>query len=201
MFYLHGSVFYTDSWDTKIISFEDRKLISPSSRNLMHSLGMPKPNNHINTDGGYKFDQSFITGLNKNIKLTEEPYASIYAKFRIDLYNADKLLIFGYSFNDEHINAIIASSPPNLKKITIIDFINNDINIRNNYHRFLNNVLISVKPFGHGQEVELWNMVGLNESRIEVNKNYIYEEDHPDYWEIGYDLHGTIDYLTRMTNN
>jgi hypothetical protein len=44
-------------------------------------------------------------------------------------------------------------------------------------------------------------MVGLNESRIEVNKNYIYEEDHPDYWEIEYDLNGTIDYLTRMTNN
>lgn len=201
MFYLHGSVYYTDSWDTKIISFEDRKLISPSSRNLMHLMGMPKPNNHINSDGGYKFDQSFITGLNKNIKLTEEPYASIYAKFRIDLYNADNLVIMGYSFNDEHINAIIASSPPKLKKITIVDYINKDNNIRKNYHRILNKVVNSIKPFGHNQEIELWNMIGLDDSRIEINKNHIYEEDHPDYWEIEYDLNGTIDYLERMSKN
>ncbi len=201
MFYLHGSVFYLDSWDTKIISFENRKLISPSSRNLMHALGMPKPRTHINTDGGYKFDQSFITGLNKNIKLTEEPYVSIYAKFRIDLYKADKLIIFGYSFNDEHINAIIASSPPNLKKITIIDFINNDRNTRNNYHQFLNKVLVSIKPFGHNQKIELWNMVGLNESRIEINKNHIYDEEHPNYWETEYDLNGTIEYLKRKIKN
>jgi hypothetical protein len=199
MFYLHGSVYYTDSWDTKIISFEDRKLISPKSRNLMHIMGMPHPNTHINSDGGYKFDQSFITGLNKNIKLTEEPYASIYAKFRIDLYNAESLIIIGYSFNDEHINAIIASSPPKLKKITIIDFIRNDNDIRKNYHKFLNKVVTAIKPFGHNQEIELWNMVGLNESRIEINKNHIYDENHPDYWEIEYDLNGTIDYLKRMT--
>jgi SIR2-like domain len=201
MFYLHGSVFYKDYLDTKIISFEERKLISPKSRNLMHIMGMPEPDTHLNTDGGFKFDQSFITGLNKNVKLTEEPYASIYAKFRIDLYNADKLIVFGYSFNDEHINAILSSNPPNLKKITVIDFISKDSNIRNNYFVFLNKVLSSLKPFGHNQKIELWNMVGLGDSRIEINRNRRYETNHPDYWEIEYDLNGTLEHLNRMTKN
>ena len=99
-----------------------------------------------------------------------------------------------------HINAIISSSPPKLKKITIIDYINYDNNVRINYHNFLNKITSSVKPFGHTRKVELWNMVGLGESRIKINKNHIYEKNHPNYWEIEYDLNGTIEYIRRNIN-
>lgn len=198
LFYLHGSVYYQDYIDTKIIKFENRKPISPKSRNLMNILGMPEPRINANLDGGYRFNQSFITGLNKNIKLTEEPYSSIYTKFRTDLHETEELVIIGYSFNDDHINAILSSTPPKLKKITVVDYFSDSDDIRTKYYNFLNKFISSIKPFGFNQTIELWNMIGLPKNKIEIDEgfeNLINNNAHE------YDFNGVKDFIVRKINS
>ncbi|MDF9800558.1 hypothetical protein OKW21_005821 [Catalinimonas alkaloidigena] len=63
-------------------------------------------------------DPSFITGNNKvELITTDKMYSELYKKFSDTLPKSDKLVIIGYSYNDEHINSVIEGSIKTISQI------------------------------------------------------------------------------------
>jgi hypothetical protein len=66
---------------------------------------------------------NIITGYKKVIKTGLSPFRQFFSVFDMDCYKANKLIIVGYSFGDEHVNDIINKARygnPNLQ-IEIVD--------------------------------------------------------------------------------
>ncbi|MEB2786400.1 SIR2 family protein [Algoriphagus persicinus] len=66
---------------------------------------------------------NIITGYRKVSRTGLSPFRQFFSAFDRDCYNADELIIIGYSFGDEHINDIINKSRYSNKelKIEIVD--------------------------------------------------------------------------------
>lgn len=158
MFFLHGSVYYmpTVYGTVGINHFEERKLIPPLNRFVRKSV-IKEHQTMIDT-GGFNFNRSLITGFNKSIKITSEPYKTIFKKFNFDFAEADELLIIGYSFSDTHVNSILSGQRNLLKKITIVDYLPDDFS-KEKYCDKLNLYTKAIQPFNDLTEVELWNVV------------------------------------------
>jgi hypothetical protein len=70
---------------------------------------------------GFNFNTSSVTtGQQKTDIFNIMPYSAYKRKMELDIAQSDKLVVVGYSFNDEHINEILKTCPS--KEITIIDY-------------------------------------------------------------------------------
>ena len=64
----------------------------------------------------------FITGQNKlEIIQEDKMYNQLYSLFEENLKHADRLVIVGYSFADEHINTVLKSALENISEVIHID--------------------------------------------------------------------------------
>jgi hypothetical protein len=64
----------------------------------------------------------FVTGRNKhNLIQKDKMYSELYKRFEANLPLAEKLIIVGYSFADEHINSIIKNSKDSIPEIININ--------------------------------------------------------------------------------
>ena len=203
IFFLHGSLCYRDSSTTKALDFTQRKPQSPSSRRFQRLMGLKRPVHYIMGDGAFRFDKSFISGFNKSVKLTSEPYAGIFAKFREDLFSSRELLVIGYSYQDDHVNAVFAAQPTNLKKTTRVDYIGegDDPDMKQQYLQKLNQVVTTTRPNGgDGLPVPDWN-TDLPVSRITYGRNTHEEVESPDYDEWEDDYNGTRSFIQRWNKD
>ncbi len=105
LFKMHGSVDWRKDKETGCINIE------PFDSEQNEFL-----DNNIDGSG-------LIFGVNQKFK-SEEPYSSLYSKFKSTLIDKNLkvrfLIIVGYSFNDEHINDAIASALEQNKDLHII---------------------------------------------------------------------------------
>jgi hypothetical protein len=85
-----------------------------------------------------------------------------------------------------------------LKKITVVDYFSDNDDIRTKYYNFLNKFISSIKPFGFNKTIELWNMVGLPQNKIEI---YGDSEDFIDNKAHEYDFNGVKDFIIRKINS
>lgn len=202
LFFLHGSVCYRQSLNTKAFDLRERKSTTLSGMKFQQALGLKHPIHHVMGDGGFRFDQSFISGYNKSTKLTSEPYAGIFAKFREDLFSSRELLVIGYAYHDDHVNAVFAAQPTNLKKTTNVDFIE-DGDYPDMKRRFLQKVnqrVTSTRPNGDGQPVPDWN-TDLPRSKVKYGRNPYTEIEKPDYDEWESDYSGTRSFIQRWNKH
>jgi hypothetical protein len=203
LFCLHGSVCYRDSPTTKSIDFNPRQPVSPKQRRLQRAFGLKRPIHHVMGDGAFRFDKSFISGFNKSVKLTSEPYAGIFAKFREDLFTSRELLVMGYAYNDDHVNAVFAAQPPHLKKTTIVDYIaDSDYpTMKDQLLQKINQRLTTTRPNGHnGLPTESWN-IDLPQCKITRGRASHLDISDPKYDEWENDYNGTRTFIQRWTKH
>lgn len=77
------------------------------------------------TDGPHF--HAMISGYNKASKLQNNGYDWMYLSFINAMANAEKILVIGYSFQDDHINRIIKYAVELNKEIEIVDKSKNEI--------------------------------------------------------------------------
>lgn len=192
LFYLHGSIFYSRILEGFNVNFD-------TNRNTSHplvsyqSLLMDQQNySLINNDGGFRFNTSMITGMNKESKLSQEPYSSIFNKCRLDFIQAESIDIFGYSFGDGHVNSILKSLTNNHKEMNIIDYIESDRNEEPPKSKSFRNEIIQLFKSSclHKATLEK-EMFDKNEKFIKDNCwNYRFDETKTKLY-----LNGTIEYI------
>lgn len=71
-----------------------------------------------------------ITGFKKLQQLNLEPFNAFWNSFYFDCHQADVYVFIGYSFNDPHINNVLASAQITDKKVLIVDKNNNNPNLQ-----------------------------------------------------------------------
>lgn len=138
-FHLHGSVNYGIGSHT--CTFHENEIDAFQSRTKTYIA------EELNT-GEVRDWSSFILGYDKDKIMNLEPYSSFHLQMALDLLESEKILIFGYAFNDEHINKwlmrlttpltapyfqcdevkenVIKSRVTKVKEISIVDFKTND---------------------------------------------------------------------------
>lgn len=152
---LHGSIF----WD--IASENSNGFRIPNLRKVPYA-SLPVNYDHPviqNEKGKSILATGIITGYQKLQKGAITPFRQMKFAFDRDAITAGKLVIVGYSFGDEHINAAIGEaiiSNPNLKLI-IIDpnFMENDLDI-------------IIKTFGHYGNESILPPKTLENKRLHV---------------------------------
>lgn len=195
LFFLHGSVFYSKGLGTFMINLNDR---IPNVRNIhfQDTVFNQIRDSQINQDGSFRFNNSMITGMNKDTKFNEEPYSSIFAKCRLDFFNAEEAWVVGYSFIDKHINSILKCLPYKLKKLRIVDYIpyNPNEHIYEQARPFLDKVLNVFKgSFLHKHRHPKFSDFS---SRQPVENNVWYYKW--DETEVEIDLNGVGNFLERV---
>jgi hypothetical protein len=89
---------------------------------------------------------NIITGGSKTQKMTLTPYRQMSFAFESDCFNADKIIVIGYSFGDEHINTSIRNAflfNPNVQ----LQFISPDYSFSHgNRHKKILHLLTNVVP-------------------------------------------------------
>lgn len=106
---IHGCI----HWDLNINSNRVSKLDNP-----IDILGRGRSNDP-DQDRRPLLPSPIITGYNKPSRMKFQPYLSLFYSLQNDLYDADILLIIGYSFGDIHINNLIDTFKG---KVIIVDY-------------------------------------------------------------------------------
>lgn len=122
IFFLHGSIFYKKVQRDFNLNFETRRSSNIGKINYQSSLMAQGDESFINPDGSFRYKNGMITGMNKETKLSYEPFSSMFAKCRLDFFDSDEVAILGYSFSDMHINSIIKNITEKQKLFEIVDF-------------------------------------------------------------------------------
>lgn len=175
---LHGSAYW------KVLSTDKNQMPNPE---IVQLKGIHLPMNDsvatLQTEKGKTLQVSnIITGYQKSQKSKLTPFRQFHSSFDNDCYTADKIIIVGYSFNDEHVNETIkiALRYNNILKIEIVapSFIKNDMD----YIFSLN-----IFPF-----IESWEMKPLKRAE----NLYSYFEDKIKVYNMGFS-----DFLNYQANN
>jgi SIR2-like domain len=70
------------------------------------------------------FPTQIITGYRKTQRTNQEPFSLFYHTFLYDIYEADVIVIIGYSFSDPHINHLLREALRTNKKVYNVNFRN-----------------------------------------------------------------------------
>lgn len=112
---LHGSIFW--HWSEEIQKYVKRDFIFEQNE-FQHIITNLKKS----SKGERILKVPIITGFKKIERLEFEPFSAMYDAFKKDCLSADVFIIIGYSFNDPHINNVLASAQITNKKVLIVDY-------------------------------------------------------------------------------
>ncbi len=122
LFFLHGSIFYNKISKNFTLDFGRKRKPNRGNKKYNLLLQGQQDEYHINPDGSFRYNLSMITGMNKETKLSHEPYSGMFAKCKLDFHDSDEVAILGYSFSDSHINSIIKNITEKHSRFDVVDF-------------------------------------------------------------------------------
>ena len=138
---LHGSFYFKDDHINHYAASEI--VFEPNTPTVI------RPEHNVELLGTPIIRSQIITGSQKLLKTLVQPISAFNYIFRNDCYNANEIMVIGYSFTDVHINNILASALDSNtnNKFNIITLIDNP----NSFRDFQNQLIRSFK--NHEKEI------------------------------------------------
>ena len=118
---LHGSIYWSKRNGSEKKGFNPRIVKSSEVFNDLEWKNMNLGSNHQTNPNERILHSPIITGFKKLQRLNLEPFNAFWNSFYLDCHQADVYVFIGYSFNDPHINNVLASAQLTNKKVLIVD--------------------------------------------------------------------------------